>query len=817
MLILISKPITMKSIKTTLTILLLLFVVSSQAQHSWTGDGDGTTYTDADNWSSTGGGYPMGGEDLIFDIGGDINISMIPGSLTTIGNIEISNSSSVTLQTIPGTSITPTCGILTVDAASSLTIDQTHSSIQLSLSSGVINGGIYLDGNEHKITAPLGSLNFNNVAVFTAGASMLGYPFGESGFENVRFKDGSTYNHYSGSSPFGNSVDNVTAFFPESNYYILGEGSNVLFSNKTYGNIIIGETGEAFINVSVNASGTGTDAFSFNSITTENGSLIFNGSGIDEINILGGFNADNGSIKLYGGVIKFIGNCYVNSNTATPHDIKLISNESTNFTIISENKSLTLESNLTFESSVDLIVDGIIDFKTNKLFLQGTGNINFSNSAKFITANENGIEGSINGEPFSYEPLTTFEFNGSTIQNTGLVNHNLPIGNMIINKPSENLIMDNNIETNSLDLINGNLMIEDNTLYITGNTSIISSENSYIITGRNGFVNRYIALDETVEFPMGTNSHYTPFTISADNSDNFNVQLTENVYQEGNGGNQIMDERLVHLTWNIFHDENSIPYNLNLTWNEANEGAKFNQPASYLSNYDENENKWVKTIAESIDIDDNSDELIATGLNTHGYFSISSIHNVIPVAENQEFTISEDSPTEMLVGKLVATDPDIQHGQILSFTPQEGNTNPDAFVLQEDGQIFVKNSELLEYSLHPVYEYMVNVCDDGNPIQCSEFNVTINLTEGGSGGFSATNYISPNRDGKNDTWIVRGLESGTYKVIILDNKGHVVFRSDNYMNDWNGTNGGNRLTPGVYFYSITTQNSIEKGTITLVR
>ncbi len=67
------------------------------------------------------------------------------------------------------------------------------------------------------------------------------------------------------------------------------------------------------------------------------------------------------------------------------------------------------------------------------------------------------------------------------------------------------------------------------------------------------------------------------------------------------------------------------------------------------------------------------------------------------------------------------------------------------------------------------------------------------------------NVITPNGDGKNDTFEVVGLDAfKSNKLIIFNRFGNEVFRSINYQNNWSGEN----LKEGTYFYYL----EIEDGT-----
>jgi gliding motility-associated-like protein len=63
--------------------------------------------------------------------------------------------------------------------------------------------------------------------------------------------------------------------------------------------------------------------------------------------------------------------------------------------------------------------------------------------------------------------------------------------------------------------------------------------------------------------------------------------------------------------------------------------------------------------------------------------------------------------------------------------------------------------------------------------------------------FSVPNIMTPNGDGKNDDFVISGLETGT-KLTIYNRWGDVVYANNNYNNDWDAKN----ITDGVYFYVL---------------
>jgi gliding motility-associated-like protein len=78
--------------------------------------------------------------------------------------------------------------------------------------------------------------------------------------------------------------------------------------------------------------------------------------------------------------------------------------------------------------------------------------------------------------------------------------------------------------------------------------------------------------------------------------------------------------------------------------------------------------------------------------------------------------------------------------------------------------------------------------------------------------------ITPDGDGKNDYFII-GAPEGHTRLVILDRWGNQEYRSDNYLNNWDGRNNkGEELSEDTYFYILEYNSSIiRKGTILILR
>jgi gliding motility-associated-like protein len=80
--------------------------------------------------------------------------------------------------------------------------------------------------------------------------------------------------------------------------------------------------------------------------------------------------------------------------------------------------------------------------------------------------------------------------------------------------------------------------------------------------------------------------------------------------------------------------------------------------------------------------------------------------------------------------------------------------------------------------------------------------------------------FSPNGDGVNDTWVIRGIESyARAEVLIVNRYGLKVYKSTNYQVPFEGKLNGSLLPPGIYYYVIKLGNECGpvSGSITLLR
>jgi len=77
------------------------------------------------------------------------------------------------------------------------------------------------------------------------------------------------------------------------------------------------------------------------------------------------------------------------------------------------------------------------------------------------------------------------------------------------------------------------------------------------------------------------------------------------------------------------------------------------------------------------------------------------------------------------------------------------------------------------------------------------------------------NVFTPNNDGKNETFYIKGINKGNWQLKVYDRKGKLVYENNAYKNDWKGDN----LPAALYYYRLTNEDTNEdyKGWIQMMK
>ncbi len=148
------------------------------------------------------------------------------------------------------------------------------------------------------------------------------------------------------------------------------------------------------------------------------------------------------------------------------------------------------------------------------------------------------------------------------------------------------------------------------------------------------------------------------------------------------------------------------------------------------------------------------------------------------------------------------------------------NSNTASYTWRDENNTEVGNNE----NTFDVTDYVLS-----NSLENDDYPLIFTLTITTEAGCSATytfavtgtlceipRGISPNGDGKNDSFDLSGLNAK--RVVIFNRYGKEVYSRNNYINEWEGqTDNGDELPTGTYFYAIETSNDSKTGWVYINR
>jgi gliding motility-associated-like protein len=166
-------------------------------------------------------------------------------------------------------------------------------------------------------------------------------------------------------------------------------------------------------------------------------------------------------------------------------------------------------------------------------------------------------------------------------------------------------------------------------------------------------------------------------------------------------------------------------------------------------------------------------------------------------------------------------DTTIEAGQVLALQATSGGVSNLAYRWSPPDFIdnpFSSNIEFLTF-IQDTFELVVTAT---NSNLCEAYDTliitVIEPTVGEDVNLEITEVFTPNGDGVNDEWIVGNMANlRNYRLQVFDRRGIVVYTTDQYENDWQGTYNGSPLPEGTYWYIIRTDQRSYSGAITIIR
>jgi gliding motility-associated-like protein len=193
-------------------------------------------------------------------------------------------------------------------------------------------------------------------------------------------------------------------------------------------------------------------------------------------------------------------------------------------------------------------------------------------------------------------------------------------------------------------------------------------------------------------------------------------------------------------------------------------------------------------------------DLVNCAVTTGGGCGIPNLGLDVAVTINPYPTINLNPAEQIIAGKNITFKP-VVFGSIAAYnwTPAYGLSNP--------------NSQYAVASPQKTTTYKLKVTSTDDCVASSLVTVTVINT------IIPPNTFSPNGDGQNDTWNIKGLDSYPQSVTLVFNRyGSIVYKSTGYTNPWDGHFNGKPMPTGTYYYTIDLKNgTILTGWVTVVR
>jgi len=131
------------------------------------------------------------------------------------------------------------------------------------------------------------------------------------------------------------------------------------------------------------------------------------------------------------------------------------------------------------------------------------------------------------------------------------------------------------------------------------------------------------------------------------------------------------------------------------------------------------------------------------------------------------------------------------------------------------GIVVLNSDNTFTYTPYPDYKgddvFCYYICDNGSPALCDTAMVYIHIKDPRMDDLEPFSGFTPNGDGKNDIWTIRGIEDyPDNEVLIFNRWGDKIrefYRYDNKNVFWDSTNdNGNPVPDGTYFYILKVKN-----------
>lgn len=147
------------------------------------------------------------------------------------------------------------------------------------------------------------------------------------------------------------------------------------------------------------------------------------------------------------------------------------------------------------------------------------------------------------------------------------------------------------------------------------------------------------------------------------------------------------------------------------------------------------------------------------------------------------------------------------------------NVGSGTLVLNPNGTFVYNGTKDSTFTVSFVYK----VCYDACPSSCQVGICYIKILSNKRLAATATNVITPNGDGLNETLVILNFDPNAANnqsdIVVYNQWGDVVYRAAPYRNDWDGKYGNNPLPDGTYYFIFRRDPTAEpiKNFVTIIR
>lgn len=204
-------------------------------------------------------------------------------------------------------------------------------------------------------------------------------------------------------------------------------------------------------------------------------------------------------------------------------------------------------------------------------------------------------------------------------------------------------------------------------------------------------------------------------------------------------------------------------------------------------------------------------ELVASQLGEY-QVTVSNLNG--SCSQSQFFEVFESEPPSITLENITIVE-GTSNNSIVVDEAALGSANYEFELVDENGNLVAAYQDTGNFYQLTGGFYSLYVRDE---LQCAEVVITVPV-------LYIPNFFTPNNDGYNDTWGIKGVISGDYifsKISIFDRYGKLLKNMSINSNFWNGTYNGARLPTSDYWYAIELTKSdgsvfVKQGHFTLRR